>query len=227
MAYPEHYLLQWGGTLHGSEIWTTGLRMQTPANLVAVQDELDKFMTDAEADLNTFYAQSFFHGGLTCDYVKLNRIDGLGHYADKERSNTRFFAAPIRGAGSAPHAPQVACVASLLTDADRGLANRGRLYFGGLAQAAFSVDASNGKIPALQRDNFTTHCANFLNNLNNNVGVDQASANFEARVVSKGSGIREGIARKVTGVRVGRVLDTQRSRRSALAEEYGPVLPVG
>ncbi len=226
MAYPEHYLLSWGGSLHGTEVWTTGLRMQKTNAVSVGQAALEAFMADAEQDLNNFYAQSFFHSGLKCEWVKMNEIDGLGHYANKEQSNTRFFAAPIVGAGGSAHAPQIACVGSLVTEADRGLASRGRLYFGGLAQATFSVDAGNGRIPVAQRDAFALHVKNFLNNLNNNAGVDGAGPSFEARIISKGSGARPGIARKVTGVRVGRVLDTMRSRRNALAEEYSAVLPV-
>jgi hypothetical protein len=226
MTYPDHYLLSWGGSLHGTETWSNGVRLRPNTNFSLGQAEIDAFMADTEKDLNNFYSQDFFHVGMKCEWVKLNRIGPLGRYVSTETSNTRFFAVPKQGVAGAAHPAQIALVATLLTDAERGLANKGRLYLAGLSTTRFPINALTGDISVAARDAFRAHVGNFLNNINNEPGLDANGAGFDIHVVSKGSGARDGVARKVTGVKIGRVLDTQRRRREDLAEDYGPVLAV-
>jgi hypothetical protein len=226
MAYPPHVLLSWGGSLHGVEIWSNSLRLEPNASQTLSEDDLDAFLAELVPDLNAFHSQTFFHTGSKLEYVKANRIGPDGRYLSTTTSHTLFLGTPIVGTGGDAHPAQVSCVATLMTNAQRGLANKGRLYFGGLARSAFTVDPANGLIPVAQRDAFALHVKNFLNNINNAPGLDAAGPGMDASVISPGAGARPGIARKVSGVRVGRVLDTQRRRRNALPESYSAVLPV-
>jgi hypothetical protein len=226
MPYPPHVLLAWGGSLHGVEQWTSTVRMVPNAAAGPVtDDQLEAFLPDLETDLTIHYNQPFFHTGLRVEWCKANNIGPTGAYASPDVSHTRFFAAAVPGTAADPLPAQISCVATLLTAADRGLANKGRIYFGGLSASKFSVEPATGQISVLQRDAFANHCKVLMNNLNNSPGLD-AAPGLDVHVVSKGVVLREGVARKVTAVKVGRVLDTQRRRRENLPEDYSAPLPV-
>jgi hypothetical protein len=196
------------------------------APFVVDEAELEKFLPDLQTDLTAFYNTPFFHSGMKVEWCKANNIGPTGAYNSPDVSHTRFFAAPVPGVAGDPHPAQISCVATLLTAAQRGLANKGRMYFGGIAAGAFSPTPDSGQISILQRDNFANHCKTLLNNLNNNPGFDATSPGLDAHVVSKGRLIGDGVARKVTAVKVGRVLDTQRRRRESIPEDYSPGLAV-
>lgn len=228
MVYPAHVLIAWGGTLHGGEQWANSVRMVPNDGVFPIgEDELENVLPGLQADLTAHYNQPYFHTGLKLNYVKANKIAPNGRYASSTVSHTRFFA-DVPGAGTQSHPAQVACVVTLMTGASRGLANKGRMYMPGLALGAFAVSPADGRINVQDRDAFANHCKVFLNNLNNFPGVDGTtqSSTLDVHVVSKGGLGGPGIARKVTGVRVGRVLDTQRRRREDLAEDYSAILPV-
>lgn len=226
MPYRPHILLAWGGTLHGAETWTNGLRFLKNTAASFSDAAAQSFMTDCAVDLTNFYNQTFFHTGMKLEYLKCNNIAPTGRYASTDSSNTKFLTTPVPGTGSTAHAPQIACVATLTTAVERGLANKGRLYFGGLDRTNFPVDPATGRLPVANRDAMNAHVQTLLVALNNNPGLDAEFGGLDAHVVSKGRLALEGPARKVTGVRTGRVLDTMRSRRTSLAEEYSATLPV-
>lgn len=226
MTFRPHVLVAWGGTLHGVETWTNGLRFLKNTGAAFNDAAAMTFAQDCATDLTNFYSQLFFHTGLKLEYVKVNNIGPDGKYASADSSNTYFLPAAPAGTGGSAHAPQIACVATLLTAAQRGLANKGRLYFGGLAREAFPVDPATGRLPIANRDAFNAHVGTLLTALNNNPGLDAEFGGLDAHVISKGRIAIEGPARKIVGVRTGRVLDTMRSRRSNLAEEYSAVVGV-
>jgi hypothetical protein len=78
-----------------------------------------------------------------------------------------------------------------------------------------AVDTSTGLITDAQRDAVATSMQSFINALNQipNVGGVVIASNT-------------GVATAVSGVRVGRVLDTIRSRRTSVPESYDPPLPI-
>jgi hypothetical protein len=221
MAYPAHYLLQYGGSLHGTEQWSNSLRFVTDSATDIQSGQIPAALADIEADLRTFYGTSLFHPGMKVEFAKFNKIGPLGKYVDTEQSNTRFFTAPIVGTALNGHAPQVALVASLVTAAQRGLASKGRIFLAGLGVGPCQVEPANGQISVAQRDVYEEAVGTFLNNLNNWPGFDSNFAGLDLSVVSPGGLSGVGVARKVTGVRIGRVLDTQRRRRVDIDEDYG------
>jgi hypothetical protein len=69
------------------------------------------------------------------------------------------------------------------------------------------------------RDDMQASAAQLITDMGNENGIDVTGQ----RVVVVSS---KGYNSEVTGVRVGRVLDTMRSRRRSLPETYDPVTPV-
>lgn len=112
--------------------------------------------------------------------------------------------------------PQSALVISLVT-ARRGPTGKGRFY---LPMPVVGVSADTLQISDGFRDSVASSAQTFLNNLNNQPGMDV----LDLQVVVAST---KGYNTPVTGVRVGRVLDTVRSRRRGLLEAYDPPLSVG
>lgn len=218
MAYPEHVLLAFGGSLHGTEEWTNTLRLQGNANTGISTGDLEDGIDDVVTDLTAFIGTSLFHQNLKLEWVKLNKIGPDGKYADPNNTVRRDLATPVAGTAAAGHPPQVALVATLTTDAQRGLASKGRIFLAGLSSTGFT--RTDGLITTTTAADYANGVATLLNNLNNWPGLDAFTEGLDVAVVSKGNASNPGVARKVTGVSVGRVLDTQQRRRRDLVENY-------
>lgn len=204
----EHLYLQWGGKLPGGEEWSCGLRMAAagasastdPAGMIAAaSDAVEAYHVRATTHTSQYAKLSF---------VKLNYLDTAGHYA--EDLTYQEILADVAGGGSATeiYPNQVALVVSLTTGVTRGPAHRGRFY---LPMPSMAMEAT-GLIGAAQRDQVKTSTDTFIAALN------AINANYDVAVFSRKLGAPA--HRLVTGVEVGRVLDTQRRRRRSLAETY-------
>jgi hypothetical protein len=140
--------------------------------------------------------------------VKSAAITPAGEYA----GDPTILAVDVAGgAGSPVHAPQISLAISLAT-ALRGPRGRGRFY---LPAPAVPFQTTNGLIPDASRDGVQTAAAAFISALN-------AATDGGTVVVASSFGTNS----PVTGVRVGRVLDTIRSRRRSVPETYDPPTPV-
>lgn len=212
MPYPEeHRLLTFGGPLGDlGEQWSMSLR--TDADFVTTGDETaetEQARVDAlGAEFVTLWANIVLVGSQAkLAWVKYNRINQAGHYVYP--FTARFDQAPQApgGSGSSTHPGQVALVASLTTAAGRGPAHAGRMYW---PIPRYSVD-SGLRISAANADAAASNVADFIG------GVNDAIAPLNVRIYSQ---VGSGQQRLVTGVKVGRVLDTMRSRRTQLPEEY-------
>lgn len=147
------------------------------------------------------------------DLVKLNLIGTDGRYVGDETVEYEW-PDPQVGASPGINPPQIALAVTLETGARRGLAHAGRFF---LPSPAVSVIPSTGKIGTVQAGGFVTSTTTLLNELN------AALQPWQLGVVSKVGG---GAQRRVTNIKIGTVLDTIRSRRSSLDENYqvGPAL---
>lgn len=208
MTFPSaHYLLSYGGLLPGAETWTQGLRIwfeDMPANQAAELAALD----DYAAALTTAWPAQILTGASTkLTWAKFNKIGVNGKYVN-EYTNLHEFASPgISAQANGPVYPnQVSVVVSLLSSVQRGLACRGRLFF---YAAGVAVD-SDGRMTTTVRDNLVESAKDYIETIN---GATDG-------VVIIGSQVRSGALRLVESVKVGRVLDTMRSRRTSLAEDY-------
>lgn len=139
--------------------------------------------------------------------IKFNLIGTDGHYVDKNNSVLHELIPPAHGASESSVAPQLALAISLRTAARRGLAHAGRIYM----PVPVCPVGGDGRVSVAERAPYITHATSFLDALN---------AAGEGWVVGVVSNVREGGQRRVTNVRVGRVLDTIRSRRTSLDEDY-------
>lgn len=208
MAYPSaHYLLTYGGTLLGPETWTQGLRVWF--------EDMSRTQAEEEADLAAFAAvlaawwpsQTISGAAVRLSWAKFNKIGVDGHYVNQYTNLHEWTAPGIASPNQGPLYPnQVSLVVSLTTNVARGLACRGRLYFyaGGIAVE------TDGRIGTTAQTSVTTKAKDLLDDLN--------GATDGVLVVA--SNVREGAIRLIEGIKVGRVLDTMRSRRTSLDEGY-------
>lgn len=192
--------LSWGGPLFGTEQWNCSLYFNGPI----VAGPASNFET----------ALSTFHGSGTANmaaaavltYIKFNQIDPVtGKYLSAGISDTHFLAIPKPGTGT--NAPGQNCLAiSTTTAMARGYAHIGRFYAptGG---SALTVDAT-GRMTTTLANAYATTSKALLLACNTVTGA-------EAVVYSKTGQV----VHAITGVRVGRVLDTQRRRRTSLIED--------
>jgi hypothetical protein len=175
--------------------------------------------TDAErvAQANDYFADwsafvtraaSLIPGAVSLTRVKVASIGPLGLYTRDSWESTSPAVAGTNASGGLMPA-QTAMVASLMTSR-RGPTGRGRMY---LPCRSLNI-GSDSRIAAADALGLAGSVATLLNALNNEPGLDPAA---DQQVVVASS---KGFNTLVTGVRVGRVPDTVRSRRSQLIEEY-------
>jgi hypothetical protein len=226
MAYPTHALLAWGGTLHGVEQHVTTMRLVGNAGSELGDDEAQAFMANLEPALRTYITGGGFHSGYRVTWMKLNNIGPDGKYVSKTNTNRRDFVTVMNGGSTSGHPAQIALACTLTTTAQRGLASKGRFYQGGLGLSGYTPATADGLISATQAADFGNRCKTLLEAINNNPGLDANFGGYDVHIVSDGGLSGVGVARKVTGIKVGRVLDTQRRRRGSLVENYSPVVAV-
>jgi len=204
MAYPANFLrLVVIGNLYGTEMFTFGLSLAGSGTPVAptevpqgVWNALDAYFSTAGLVSSKCLVTS----------VKLNEIGVNGRYVNQ----TTVEDVPpfnIQGSSGTSPAPQVALAVSLTTPVKRGRAHAGRFYSpvpgfvvgtGGLIAGADCLAAANAG-------------ANLIK------GINASLTGWRVSVVSD---VGAGAIQPVTGVRVGHVLDTIRSRRNALVENH-------
>lgn len=172
--------------------------------------------TKAQADACLAAVRAFHVGNYTSPRhslvgVKLARIGADGLYG-ATNAVTSEYATAARPAGTGPMtpAPQLALAVTLEGAQPRGPAGRGRFYVPG---PAFAV-AQDGRITAAQALAVANAAVTMINGIN---------AALPGGVIIAGPETEKGRAparQPVVAVRVGRVLDTVRSRRSSLPEEH-------
>jgi hypothetical protein len=192
------------------------LNLSDPPGLPGDPNYVEGRLADYAADAVAFFARAASNISALCflTEVKLARIGIDGKYVSDP------LIAEVNQAGGAgggiTNPLQVAHAITLETDG-RGSTRRGRFY---LPLPASGVGASDGLVPNPVRDNVLQSCQTFLQDLNNVPGLEGNAP----RVTIASS---KGYNTDVTGVRVGRVYDTIRSRRRSLDESYSAILAVG
>lgn len=144
--------------------------------------------------------------------VKVNRIGPDGRYVDALARETVLT--PLAGPGSVRMPPQLACAATLRGPNPRAKAGRGRMYFPPSSWFASSL-GTDGRISSTAATNHANGVVGLLQDLNDvylSAGVVAV-----AGIASKAG---TGAFQPVVQVTVGRVLDTIRSRRNKLDEDF-------
>jgi hypothetical protein len=204
-----------GGTIY-AEKWNTSLSID--GDLPAVSSSL---LTNIAGVVSSWWSSTGSNAPqfLNVNYltfIKLNRIGVDGKYADED-SMTHDYPTPIIGPSSGSNAvPQLACVATLRTAAERGRANRGRMFLPPVT--GFDQPSSDGRASAANALRVANGVSTLINSLRT-AYVTQYGPGGQGAGVSVVSNIGAGTSRYVTYVEVGRVIDTTRSRRSSLPED--------
>lgn len=215
MAYPRPFIkFSFGGTLFGSEEWTSSLNLYynnlIPGDVNA-GDVTENLLSSLTDDLITYWTgvADQVNQYTTLDWSKIAPIGTDGKYIGAPASM------PIsdqRGTNTVITLPaQCSLVLSMQSDAWGARGKNGRIYQPG---PAVSVEA-DGRIYGPHRDDFLDNFEDFINNINSTLNGFTSSG---AVVIA--SSVGEGALNPVTKVRVGRVVDTQRSRRTSLEEDY-------
>jgi len=203
-----HFYLQWGGKLPGGESWSCGLRMAATGGVTPANDP--SLLTATTAAVQAYHAApaTGISPRAKLSFVKFNLVGTDGHYVESVTYGTT--PADIGGGGTDGNTMpnQITNVVSLTTGYSRGPAHRGRFY---LPLPTYGIDTANqyAAANAIQVSNSTD---TFIAALN------AVSANSDVAVFSRKLGAPA--HRLVTGNLVGRVYDTQRRRRRAVAELY-------
>jgi len=205
-----HIYLQWGGSLPGGEQWSNGMRITNPGQVgtpISLATS-ESYLTNAMLALATFHASAdtYVSSRAKLEYAKANVIGLDGKYVYPTANEGVYT--PISGAGPNHPPNQISLAVSLTTDVTRGPAHRGRIY---LPMPSHEVGAT-GLISAEARNPVITSALALIAALNTD------PSGLKVAVMSRKSGSPS--HRQVTGVEVGRVLDTQRRRRRSLAETY-------
>lgn len=222
MTYSQdHMLLAFGGTLYGDEQWSTSLRCfpgfgdgggfgsGTPLipspNMQTVADEVAAW----------WLSIGFIGRAAKLGWVKWNAIGTNGRYREATTDLVEYDPEVTTSGSATPvYPPQISLVVTLETGITRGLAGRGRMFL----PAPTLPIGTNGTLTEANSTEVATKVAALLSALNEDVEGGRRVGVF--------SNTREGAARVVTGVSVGTVYDTMRSRRAQKTEVRPAVTPV-
>jgi hypothetical protein len=222
MPYASHLRVTMAGDLSSGtgpvlEQFSYRLNLSNPT--AALASDSNRFSGDGAADVAADAVA--FHGRVgsrigsmaRLTEVKMASIGPDGKYT----ADPFIVAVDQRGGGpnQITHAPQVSLAVSLTTER-RGSSGRGRFYL----PVPSTLIGTNLIIDPIERDQVQASVAQFLQDLNNWPLTDSG----DPRVVIAST---KGFNSNVTGVRVGLVLDTIRSRRNNIVEGYGATTAVG
>jgi hypothetical protein len=235
--YGQNHLLLTliGDAWAGTEEWSIGLRIGPPdANPDAPLDW-------PLQDWVTAYASptSSMHSNIELSHpahvrllrLKLAAIDGdTGKYFGSSDSVEHVYATPVAGAVGGAHSaatsyviPQSSIAVTLTTSISRGYASKGRFF---MPPSVLPLEP-DGQLLTQNSTNIANTIKTWINALN------AVNGPGNVKIYSKGRGTKtvdangkvrwtypvDGNHAEVTGIRVGRVVDTQRRRRRELLEE--------
>lgn len=208
MTYAQpHYLLSFGGPLRSSgEQWSMGLRVL--GSVLTPAAELTQLEALRTALASAWTAQAISSSAAQLEWCKYNQIGLDGRYV-RAVTNRYDWATPVNGGGAATNVypNQISLAVSLTTAFNRGLANMGRIYF---PLPSGAIDPGTGVMNPPAQELMRGHASGFIDALN---------AVITHGAIGVASKVRTGAQHTVTGVSVGRVLDTMRSRRTSLTED--------
>jgi hypothetical protein len=232
MPFPmqHQYVTVIGDAYNATERWQFGFRItdggvSNQATVDALWNEVSDWWTGTNYDAPSAFGASPRH---RLTEVKVARIGTDGQYPDDEVAASHFFVPPIAGnsAALAGQIPQATMAATLVTAKPRGLASKGRVY---LPCSNRYQPGTDGLVPADQAVSIANSVWTMFSRINANELVGNVAVFSRGRGVPSYNQARNrieytypnpGAYEVVTGVQVGRVVDTQRRRRRQLVENY-------
>lgn len=216
MAYVRPFIrLSFGGTLADqNEIWSCNVHL---VDATPVSDPeawflgLNSFITEYGDEVSSFVSNpnALVPSGVNLGWVKMALIGTDGKYMlepIEEQRNTN-------GANAFSYLPQGALVNTLMSDVWKDPGRYNRFYL----PCTLTGAAGAYQLSGTQQNNYADALRDFVEGLN---AVDTSGVGTDNTVVGVVSNTRSGSTRGVIGVRVGRVIDTQRRRRNSLTEAY-------
>lgn len=223
MAYAEHIRMTALGRLGSAsgERFSYSLNFGTnngaallPFTAAGLQDAFD----DCAADVVAFHGSQ--GAGISppavLEEVKFARIGTDGKYTDDPYLVNVTDTPGGSNSGFTGGTPPQSALCISLTTGRRGPSGKGRFY---VPMFATQIDSATLLMPDAIRDAAQAQAATFIEALGNQPGID--ALGLKVVVAST-----KGYNTVVNGVRVGRVVDTIRSRRRQLPEAYDPITPV-
>lgn len=211
----EHVLMTVGGSIYDSERWSFSIRA-FPTGTPGTPQLQTAADTVAEG-LSTAWLGSgplALLAGWTCDLVKFAYIGTDGKYVPGTEAGVADDTIWVTGARSQGRPPsQLSNVITLETGVRRGLAHYGRCY---LPCLEFVVDAT-GRLTQATALAIATAMRDWLADIEGN--DDVPVNNWAVFSALKTTDPRSPVARAVTGIGCGRVVDTMQSRRTSLDED--------
>jgi hypothetical protein len=206
------------GTLYGTEQFNMSLSIvPDPAGSTIPAVDAAKLSAVASLVATWFQATTTgvgpnFSTDAKLTAIKLNRINSEGHYQDNQ-AREHIYPTPLTGgvtlASGKPPA-QIAHVVTLRTAIERGRGSKGRIYLPIKSEMTLvTADGRIGAAGALQSAMGVRALALSLNTSFAGSGKVGVASNAGA-----------GRFEPVTAFAAGRVLDTMRSRRASLLEDY-------
>lgn len=224
MPFSDHWRLTFGGGLGAGaaprEIWSNTLNFAPfdgdHVGLDVDTNETAQMMVESIAAWMS-RGTSKIASSATLRELRLAQVDASGHVVvlpNGTLAQTHLvFEAVAGGGGANIHPFQCTQVLSLLT-ARHGPTGKGRVY---TPLPTSACDAA-GQVPAADRDGVLASFRTLLLGLHGAL-QDTGHANWSTCVSST-----KGYNTPVIAVRCGRVIDTHRSRRGELLEEYAQIM---
>lgn len=223
----HHYISVIGDAYASAERWQFGLRVGL-GNAVPGNAAIALALSDDVSNWWSLAGGQFFGSVQTHRLVELKvaTIDTDGEYLAGTYSASHFYVPPIQGGTLAPpgQVAQNSIVATLTTAIPRGLASKGRIY---LPPSAHQTPAVDGLLSITIAKRIADSVKTLINGINADPTVGDVSV-FSRGPAERGPDLpngkptytypNPGVTQVVTGVSVGRVVDTQRRRRRSLAE---------
>jgi len=213
MTYAKPFLrLVLQGYLYNEDVWSLSMSLIANVDGANPPDEVPPALISA---VQAYWAGStpIVSAHASVATIKLNEIGTNGKYTSPT-TVLYDFDPRLNGTGGSTPAPQVSLAISLTTAIARGRAHAGRYYLPIPAPQA----QATGRLSAQAVGEQVSAAQTFLE------AVNAAVPGYDVGVTSN---LGTGTQQLVTGVRVGDVLDTIRSRRSAFQETYQSLPVVG
>lgn len=224
-TWPDHYLLSFGGSFFGSEVWNCTMRFMDPAGRSRTEmDELcDTFLAHAKTQVRNWLMTpaAGFSAVAGLGWIKFNAIDDRGHYVSATTTHMDKWS-PEETGGSASWASEAYCppdtaLAISFHSAYRGPRRaNGRIYL----PPQMPDLTAGGRIASDALTAIAFNAQTVVDNLNDLPGFDVGTGPRLAVVSRRSETGAAPVCTEVNEIRVGDVLDTQRRRGNKLRESY-------
>jgi hypothetical protein len=213
MVWPIHNRLVVRGTLGtGKEIFSNSLHFTSVASLGTDTHPGDWDEGDVSDAVAAFYGSLNFGSSAKVTDWRGYTIGTNGRLQGNQMVR-HDYATPVPGAGGFKYPPQIAQVLSLHA-ADRGPAQRGRIY---LPMPTVTVTGTTFEMASVDAQALLADFKTYIEALKNAM---YPTLTINENLVNVSQGGSGGTMQVVSEYRMGRVLDTVRSRRNKLLEEY-------